>query len=351
MAITCNRLIQGDCLDVLRDMSPSSIDLAYLDPPFFSNRNYAVIYGDCGEVRSFRDKWDGGIDHYISWLLVRVEQVHRVLRDSGVVFLHCDWHANAYIRVKILDKIFGEKNFVNEIVWQKIRTTKSQSKQFGNVFDTLYFYCKSQNQYTFTNQSKEFDPKYIKSHYKPDEKTGKLYQLVSLSQQGQGSPKKFGDRVLAPPNDKHWIWSQERIDQAMADGTIAFTASGTPRKKQYLDNMIGDTVDNLWDDIAPINSQASERVGYPTQKPEALLERIIRCASKEGYVVLDPFVGGGTTIAVAEKLNRSWIGIDQSPYAIKVSEMRLQKQGHKQIAPYSVHWDKCDWDCLFNKEP
>jgi adenine specific DNA methylase Mod len=310
-----------------------------------------------GEIRSFQDRWAGGIDHYIGWLYERVEQMHRVLKSTGSIYLHCDWHAQAYIRVDILDRLFGETNFINEIIWQKIRTTKAQSKQFGNVHDTIYFYGKSANR-SFENQFKDFDKKYIDSHYKIDKKTGKLYQDVSLLQQGQGSTKKFGDKLLEPPAEKHWIWSQDRIDKAMEEDLIIFTSGGKPRKKQFLEDMQGDLIDDIWSDIIPINSQAKERIGYPTQKPESLLERIIKASSNKCDVVLDPFMGGGTTIAVADKLGRQWIGIDQSVQAVKVTEFRLEKQYgamEKQAAlftaPYIVQLHKYDKDILFNEDP
>ena len=340
-----NKLILGDNLEIMRTFESESVDLIYLDPPFFSNRNYEVIWGDEGEVRSFQDRWAGGIDHYIAWLKERVEQMHRILRPTGSIFLHCDWHANAYIRVFILDEVFGENNFVNEIIWQKIRTTKAQSKQFGNVHDIIYFYSKSNN-WLFENQYKGFDKKYIDSHYKIDEKTGKQYRTVSMLQQGQGSAKRFGDKLLEPPAGRHWIWSQERIDQAMKDGLIRFTSNGRPEKIQFLEDMRGDIVDDMWEDIIPVNSQAKERIGYPTQKPEKLLQRIIECASNEGDTILDPFVGGGTTVAVAEKLNRTWIGIDQSVQAIKVTELRLGKQRDLFSAPFYIQLHKYDYDTL-----
>jgi len=307
----------------MKKMESESIDLIYLAPPFFSNRNYEVIWGDEGEVRSFQDRWSGGIDYYIKWLYERVEQMHRLLKPTGSIYLHCDWHADAYIRVYILDKIFGMKNFRNHIMWQKIRTTKGNSKKFGNVHDTIYYYSKSDSR-TFQNQIKDYDEKYIKSHYKIDKETGKLYTDVSLLQQGKGVARKFGDKLLEPPPGKCWIWTQERIDVAMKDGLIIFTSSGRPRKKQFLENMKGDIVDDMWEDIIPINSQAKERIGYPTQKPLALLERIIKASSNEDDIVLDPFMGGGTTMVMASRLGRRFIGIDQSVAAVDVTSNRLK---------------------------
>ncbi|MDR0569421.1 MAG: hypothetical protein LBG87_09485, partial [Spirochaetaceae bacterium] len=311
------------------------------------------IWGDEGEIRSFQDRWAGGVDHYIAWLYERVAQMRRVLKNTGSIFLHCDWHANAEIKVFILNKIFGEKNFVNEIIWQKIRTAKAQSKNFGNVHDTIYLYSKSE-QRQFYKQFIEYDPEVIRSHYNrgfKKDKDGRLYQDVSLLQSGQGTARKFGGTVIEPPAGKHWIWSQERIDEAFKDGLIVFSPKGNPRKVQYLDSMKGKILDDIWTDIPPVTSTSKERIGYPTQKPEALLERIIKASSNESDIVLDPFMGGGTTIAVAEKLNRKWIGIDQSPAAVKVTEFRLQKQTELFTSPYITQLHKYDYDTLFTEDP
>jgi DNA modification methylase len=345
-----NKLILGDNLEILKTLDSDSVDLIYLDPPFFSNRNYEVIWGDAGEIRSFQDRWSGGLDHYIAWLKERVVEMHRVLKPTGSLFLHCDWHANAYIRVYILDKVFGEQNFRNEIVWEKIRVKKAQSKDFPKVHDTIWSYSKSPS-YTYIPQLNEITEKYKQSHYNQfDEKTGKRYQLVSLLQAGQGTAKHFGNKVLEPPAGRHWIWTQERIDKALEEGIIVFTSSGRgrPRYKRYLEEseVKGVPVGSLWNDIPPVNSQAKERIGYPTQKPEALLERIILCASNAGDIVLDPFLGGGTTVAVADRLKRQWLGIDQSVQAIKVSDLRLQKQRDLFSTPFAVQLHKYDYDTL-----
>ncbi len=348
-----NQLILGDCLEVMRKMDSESIDLIYLDPPFFSNRNYEVIWGDKGEVRSFEDRWSGGIEHYIAWLKERVTEMHRLLKPTGSIYLHCDYHANSYIRVYILDKIFGENNFHGEIIWEKIRVKKAQSKEIPNIHDTLFCYSKS-NKYLYYPPKTEISETYKKSHYNQiDSITGKRYQLVSLLQQGQGPARLFGDKLLLPPEGKHWIWSQDRIDLAINNGIIVFTNPKIPRYKRFLEESEekGIPVGDIWMDIIPVNSQASERIGYPTQKPEALLDRIIKMSSNEGDTVLDPFVGGGTTVVVADKLNRNWIGIDQSVQAIKVSEFRLNKQQGLYSAPFVVQLHKYDYDTLFNQDP
>ncbi|OUD12169.1 DNA-methyltransferase [Thioflexithrix psekupsensis] len=290
-----NKLLLGDNLQILKNLESELVDLIYLDPPFFSNRNYEVIWGDKGEIRSFEDRWSGGIDHYIAWLKERVEEMHRILKSTGSIFLHCDWHADAYIRVFILDKIFGENNFRNEIIWRYKRWPAKQ-KNFQRMHDNILFYTKSAGQITFNL----------------------LYDELS-----EGTKKRWKGK-------KSLVEFQEgkRLVTKMTD-----------------DDSSGRLMDDVWD-IAVINSQAKERIGYPTQKPEALLERIILCASNENDVILDPFVGGGTTVAVADKLKRQWIGIDQSVQAIKVSELRLQKQQDLFSKPFTVQLHKYDYDTL-----
>jgi DNA modification methylase len=273
-----NRLILGDNLEILQTMDSETVDLIYLDPPFFSNRNYEVIWGDEGEVRSFRDRWAGGIDHYIAWLKERVIEMYRVLKPAGSMFLHCDWHASHYIKVDILDALFKKNNFQNEIIWSYKRYTAT-SKKFQNLHDTIFWYTKS-NTYIFNEDREGYGENSGKrdSHYKQDE-------------------------------DGRWYRWQKRKNQ--------------DPYKIYLSE--GRRVGDVWD-IPIINASSKERIGYPTQKPTALLERIINCASNEGDLVLDPFVGGGTTLAVADRLNRKWIGIDQSVQAVKVTELRLHQQ-------------------------
>jgi DNA modification methylase len=290
-----NKLLLGDNLEILKNLESESVDLIYLDPPFFSNRNYEVIWGDKGEVRSFQDRWSGGVEHYIGWLKERVEEMHRILKPTGSIFLHCDWHADAYIRVFILDKIFGEKNFKNEIIWY-YRKWSIQSKRFLRNHDTIFFYSKNEN-CTFHQQFTE----------------------------------------LSEGTVKRWKGKKQ---QAVFDENNKRTASSLSEDSK------GSPMPDCWE-ISIVNPAAKERIGYPTQKPEALLQRIIECASNEGDVVLDPFVGGGTTVAVAERLRRGWIGIDQSVMAIKVTEMRLKKPQRDLLdLPFIVQLHKYDYDTL-----
>ena len=290
-----NKLILGDNLEILKTIESETIDLIYLDPPFFSNRNYEVIWGDEGEVRSFQDRWSGGIDHYISWLKERVEQMYRILKPTGSIFLHCDWHANAYIRVLILDKIFGQNNLRNEIIWCYMGPGSPGVKQFLKKHDTIFWYSK-------------------------------------------------GDKWLFNLDDVRFPHS-EKTKENFKSGLGGSGFEGAPREI----NEKGKVPEDWWTDITiaarfPKNSE--NNIGYPTQKPVKLLERIIKCASNEGDIVLDPFVGGGTTVAVADRLNRKWIGIDQSVQAVKVTELRLDKQRDLFSLPFTVQLHKYDYDTL-----
>jgi DNA modification methylase len=350
--MTVNRLILGDNLEILKSMENDSVDLVYLDPPFFSNRDYEVIWGDTGEIRSFKDRWSGGMDHYIAWLKERVVEMHRILKPSGSIFLHCDWHADAYIRVHILDRIFGEDNFRNDITWKRAHSVKGNFKQGKKSLDyntdTIYYYCKSKNS-NFTQPFKPYSKEYISDFYKHTEPDGRRYGLVSMI--GPGGASKGNPKYEFLGVTKYWRFSEKKMKEMFEQGIIVQTKAGNvPLKKQYLEEAKGVAVQNLWDDIVALFASSNERIGYPTQKPEALLERIINMASNEGDIVLDPFMGGGTTIAVADRLNRKWVGIDQSPMAVKVTEFRLQKQTGLFTAPYTVQLYKYDYDTLHNKD-
>ncbi|MCL2709315.1 MAG: site-specific DNA-methyltransferase [Planctomycetaceae bacterium] len=295
-----NRLILGDNLEILKTFEAESIDLIYLDPPFFSNKNYEIIWGDEGEMRSFQDRWAGGISHYVDWLKERVEQMYRVLKKTGCLFLHCDWHANAYIRVEILDRLFGIKNFVNEIIWCYAGPGNVKNR-LAQKHDMIYFYAKSSRYF--------FD----------------------------------GDRIRMPYNEE----TIARTARGASKTGIMANVTGdiSERHKNRL-NEDGKFPEDYWTDIPRLQGNSSERIGYPTQKPEALLERIIKMASKEGNIVLDPFMGGGTTLAVAERLGRRFIGIDQSTTAVKVAEVRLQKQMDMFSTACSVQFHKYNYNKL-----
>ncbi|HFE65843.1 MAG TPA: site-specific DNA-methyltransferase, partial [Chloroflexi bacterium] len=223
----------------------------------------------------------------------------------------------------VLDEVFGVESFRNEIGWQKVRVSKSQSMGYGNIHDVILVYSKSTS-ITFNAQFMEYSASYKKSHYGLIEKnTGRRYGLWDFTQSGAGPARKFGDKVLEPPPGKHWIWSQERIDKGLEEGRIVFTSTGTPRLKRYLDEAKGIRIGDIWTDIYDLNAVAHERLDYPTQKPEALLKRIIQTSSNENDLVLDCFCGSGTTAAVAEKLNRRWITCDLGRFAIHTTRKRL----------------------------
>jgi DNA modification methylase len=309
-----NRLILGDNLEILKSIESDTIDLIYLDPPFFSNRTYEVIWGDEGEKRSFEDRFAGGIDHYIHWLKLRVRQMYRILKPTGSIFLHCDWHASHYIKSQILDDnlLFGRNNFRNEIVWC-YKSRPQSKKYFGRKHDTIFFYSKSDN-YTF-NWKEVVRPlsDTTVSKYRLKDGDGRLYRL-----QGRG----IKGSPIRSAKDVDPKWEQTNPELVVRD---------------YLDEKIGVALEDWWTDFEIINQNSAELIGYPTQKPEALLQRIIECATNEDDTVLDPFVGGGTTVAVADRLNRKWIGIDQSVMAIKVTDLRLKKrQGELFAKPYEV---------------
>jgi DNA modification methylase len=302
--MSVNKLILGDNLEVMKTMEDETVDLIYLDPPFFSNRNYEVIWGDDGEIRSFQDRWSGGIDHYIAWLKERVVEMHRILKPTGSIFLHCDWHANAYIRVDILDKVFGINNFVNEIIWCYAGPVNAKNRM-PQKHDTIYFYSKS-NDYFYT-----------------------------------------GDTIRIPYNEE----TVARTNRGASNTGIMANVKGNvvERHKNRLDKN-GKVPEDYWIDIPRIQGNGNERIGYPTQKPMALLERIIKCASNEGDIVFDPFVGGGTTVAVADKLKRQWIGIDQSVAAVKVTDLRLRKQQDMFSQSYELKLRQYDYNVLRNQD-
>jgi len=336
-----NKLILGDNLQILKTLESESVDLIYLDPPFFSNRNYEVIWGDKGEIRSFEDRWSGGIDHYIAWLKERVEEMHRILKSTGSIFLHCDWHANAEIKVFILNKVFGANLFRNEIVWKRT-TAHSNSKRLGRIYDTIFYYAKSEK-HVVNPVVTDFSEKQL-ARYKQDDKG--LYRAENLT--SPGIQRQFEWRGVHPGKNRSWAYSIEHLENLFAQGLILLQKDGRPRKdglKKYLQDTSGAALQDLWTDLvlAPTNG---ERIGYPTQKPEKLLERIVKLGSQENDVILDPFVGGGTTVAVADRLKRNWIGIDQSVQAIKVSELRLQKQQDLFSKPFVVQLYKYDYDTL-----
>lgn len=322
-----NKLIFGDNLMALKtiydDLKPdgqnklglrNKIRLIYIDPPFASSRDFMK-----DKEKAYQDKVVGA--QFIEFLRKRLIFLREILADDGTIFVHLDYKKGHYIKA-IMDEIFGEHNFRNEIIWQKIRSVKAQGVSFGSVHDTIFAYSKTDQPY-FRRVGVEQDPNYYKKFDKVDPETGRKYQLVSLLQKGSGPARRFGEVELHPGQGRHWIWSQEKIDEAMRTGLIEMTSGGKPRKRQYLDESNERVADDLWTDIYPVNSQAKEDTKYPTQKPEKLLERIILASTQEDDLVLDAFAGAGTSLAVAEKLGRRWIGMDCGKLSIYTIQKRL----------------------------
>ena len=269
-----NRLIWGDNLHIMRSIPSNTVDLIYIDPPFFSGRVYNMVWGDNNELRSFNDIWEGGLDGYLVWLNARLYEMKRILKPTGSIYVHCDWHASHYIKVE-MDKIFGHDNFRNEIVW--CYTGPSNTKRwFPRKHDALLFYANS--------DSAPFNRDHIRIPYN------------SLSSGGGGGV------IFTEGHD------EERMDELRKIGKIP---------------------ESWWVDINPITRRNKQRIGYPTQKPEDLLERIIRASSNDGEIVLDCFVGGGTTAVVAQRLGRRFIACDQSRVAIAVTAERLKQESMK----------------------
>lgn len=373
------KLFYGDNLNILRKyIKDDSIDLCYIDPPFNSKRNYNQIYNNIGQedkaqAQAFIDTWtwddeanlglkeikenttnkftsasidliiglekvlkQGSLLSYLIHMTRRISEIYRILKPSGSFYLHCDPSASHYLKI-VLDSIFCAQNgdFKNEIVWRR-HYSHNDGNKFGCIHDIILYYVKSSN-YTYNRQSIPYDDEYIKKNYASiDPATGKRFRSVSLNAAGQGTGKNFGELFLTPPSGTHWRWSQERIDAGLASGIIFFTKAGVPRYKQFLDNMDGVPVQDTWTDFYSLSSHDSERLGYPTQKPEMLLERILKTSTNESDIILDAYCGCGTTVAVSQRLNRNWIGIDITYQSISLILKRLEDSFGKNIAEKTI---------------
>jgi len=358
-----NTLYYGDNLDILkRYISDESIDLVYLDPPFKSNQNYNVLFKEkngsqaASQIRAFEDTWTwnredesvytdlvtkggkvadclqafrtflGPCDMlaYLVMMAPRLVELRRALNQAGSIYLHCDPAASHYLKM-LLDAVFGPENFRTEIIWKRSSAhsdAKQGRAQHGRIHDVILFYTKTDD-WKWNNVFTPYDESYVEDFYKHVEpETGRRYQLGDLS--GPGGEAKGNPAYEIMGVTRFWRFSKEKAEDLIRQGRIIQTKPGAvPRYKRYLDEMAGAPLQDLWIDIGPISSQAAERLGYPTQKPEALLERIIQASSNEGDIVLDPFCGCGTTIAAAQKLKRRWIGIDITFLAITLMKKRL----------------------------
>jgi site-specific DNA-methyltransferase (adenine-specific) len=364
-----NRLFYGDNLDVLRKhIADESVDLVYLDPPFNSNRSYNVIFGKhkvggngaAAQIQAFDDTWhwttvtgqqyqryvaeelpmrvadaltafrtllgENDAMAYLVNMAPRLVELHRVLRPTGSLYLHCDPTMSHYLKV-LLDATFSAENFRNEIVWRRTAAKGLSSRRLAANHDVILSYQRSPS--ATWNESAGFIP-YDESDldaktaakYCHHDADGRLYRLASLINPSPDRPNLTYEFMGVT---RVWRWTKERMGKALEDGLIIQTAPGrVPQMKRLLDEQRGRPLNDVWSDIAPLNSQAAERLGYPTQKPLALLERIISVSSNKGDVVLDPFCGCGTTVDAAQRLGRQWIGVDITFIAVDLIEKRLR---------------------------
>lgn len=298
----------------------------YIDPPFNSSRTYEIFWEEKRERRSFEDRHES-TKAYIDFMRPRCVELARVLKPTGTFYYHCDWHASHYVKVMI-DQIVGETNFINEIIWKRQSShndAKQGSKHLGRVHDTILMYGKSK-EYQFRHLYRPYDADYVENFYRfVEPETGRRYQLGDLGAPGGAAPSKGNPHYEFLGVTRYWRYSKENMNRLHQEGLIVQTKPGSvPRLKRYLDEGKGVALGSVWDDIGPVQGAAAERIGYPTQKPLKLLERIIEISSQEGDVVLDAFCGCGTALVAAQSMGRQWIGIDVSPTACRVMAKRLR---------------------------
>lgn len=343
-----NMIIRGECISACAYLREKSIkvDLVYIDPPFASGADYAKkVYIrrnpkvaesiakaeeelDVDEFKAFEEKMYGDVwdkEKYLNWMYENLVAIKSVMSDTASIYVHLDWHIGHYVKI-LLDEIFGEDNFINEIIWQKTTAPKAQSKQFSNIHDAIFIYSLNQG-YVFNQQYKPYSAEYIKQFYRYTDEQGRRYRISDFSQNGQGEGKFFGKKFIIPAPGKHWIWSQEKINEGIKSGKIVISSNGIPGLKRYLDEMPGDPLRDIWEDINGLGPQSKEDADYATQKPEALLERIIKASSNENMLVADFFGGSGVTAAVANKLNRKFITCDIGSNSVQTMRDRLKTDG------------------------
>ena len=354
-----NQLYYGDNLDILRTYLPDeSIDLIYIDPPFNSNQAYNVIFSETdgtsseAQIHAFEDTWHWGettegayhdlvttappllvetiksfrgfltetnMMAYLVMMAERLVELHRVLKPTGSFYLHCDPTASHYLKI-ILDQIFGVKTFRNEIIWKRTHAHGNANFQFGAIHDTLFFYSKS-NRPQFHSQFEPYADDEIEKRFPYiEEETGRRFASQNLTNYNKDRPNLTYEWN---GHTRTWLFTKEKMAELDRQGKLYYSSTGYPRLKQYVNESQGIPVGDIWLNIPALKHAGKERLGFPTQKPEALLERIVEASSKEGDVVLDAFCGCGTAIAVAQKLNRRWIGVDITHLAITLLKYRL----------------------------
>jgi len=363
-----SHLYFGDNLDVLREyVASASVDLVYLDPPFNSNRNYNVIFArsdritdsNNAQIQAFDDTWRwspvteeqyhemlaGSVPNrvadvvralhallgendamaYLVNMAPRIVELHRVLRATGSLFLHCDPTMSHYLKI-LLDAVFGPERFINEIIWKRT-SSHSSAKKFAPIHDVILYYSAA-GKPTWMSPRTDYDPAYLDKYYRFNDGDGRLYWRADVT--GAGTRTGLSGQVwrgIDPASfGRHWSTTPDDLDRLDAEGRIYWPPGGRriPQYKRYRDELKGVAVPDMWDDIDKINPKAAERLGYPTQKPLALLDRIIAATTREGDTVLDPFCGCGTTVDSAQRLGRQWIGIDITYIAVDLIRKRLQ---------------------------
>jgi len=361
-----NTLYYGDNLKVLRKyVGDETVDLIYLDPPFNSKRAYNVIFKDqtgkdeAAQIQAFEDTWSWrthaqdayeeimegkypaalknvieafkgflGINNLMAYLVmmaIRLVEMHRVLKNTGSIYLHCDPTASHYLKI-LMDQIFGVENFKNEIIWKRNLTKKGSQyrmNKFASNADILLFYAKSKRVVFHTPLKIIGDEELLNKYNKVDE-NGKRFKSEPIELPKMMARENLIFEFKGYKPSFGWMMTKEKLEELDSLNKLYFTKTGKPRRKNYLDDYRGTELDNIWDDIPPIGQKQSESLGYPTQKPIELLERIIESSSNEGDVVMDPFCGCGTAVVAAEKLGRSWIGIDITHLAISLIKKRLR---------------------------
>jgi DNA modification methylase len=379
-AIRSNHLYYGDNLTIMRSMPNACVDLIYLDPPFNSQRNYNLIYQKLTgqavpeQEVAFCDAWDMdpekeemarrmpivlreyGVDEdlvlfwkawvdalrhtqprllaYLIYMSYRLFEMRRILKPTGSLYLHCDPNASHYIKV-IMDGVFGHKNFRNEITWQRTGA-HNDARRYGSISDRLLFYTKS-NKWTWSPQFTEYTSEYVKERYHyVEEGTERLFWPNQMTGAGQGPARTIGGQLRDPPRGRHWAYTQGDIDRLESDGRIYWSANGAPYIKNYLDERKGRPLQDIWTDVV-MSKSGRERLGYPTQKPLGLLQRIINTSSNPGDVTFDPFCGCGTAVYAAHLTGRKWIGCDIAILSVKlVRDVLLKRYGLKEGEHYEV---------------
>jgi DNA modification methylase len=316
----------GDNLEQLRKLPDACVDLIYIDPPFNSNRNYEVFWGETKEKRAFADR-HASTQAYVEFMRPRCVELHRVLKKTGSFYYHCDWHASHYVKI-MLDQIFGENQFQNEIVWKR-SSAHSDSKRYGANHDTIFFYT-SGKLWTWNKMFMPYSEDYLEQNYRYKDADGRRFRVSDMTANKPGGDVSYewktpDGRTVKPYKGRYWAYSKENMKQMHDAGLIYYRTTGMPMLKHYLDEMPGVPLQTFWDDIRPVISGSEERLGFPTQKPLELLERIVKASSNENDIVLDAFCGCGTALVAAQKLKRQWIGIDVSPTACRVMAKRLKK--------------------------